>query len=103
MTFPLRPAVERRRYYRLSYPTQLAPEIVILGITFRVLDISEKAIRFRKDFSTRMDTGMTVQGVVIYSQGGEPGSRGNFLKKPSLSKDHVRTTLYPEKHLISYH
>jgi len=66
MTFPLKPAVERRQYYRLTYPPEYAPEAVILGITFRVMDISEKGIRFRKDFSTRLDTGQSVSGVVIF-------------------------------------
>jgi hypothetical protein len=66
MTGPLKPAIERRQYYRLMYPPELAPEVVILGITFRVLDISEKGIRFRKDFYTRLDTGQSVRGVVIF-------------------------------------
>jgi hypothetical protein len=66
MTLPGKPAVERRQYYRLIYPPELAPEVVILGTTFRVIDISEKGIHFRKDFSTRIDTGQNVQGVVIF-------------------------------------
>ena len=66
MTTPLRPATERRQYYRLLYPPELAPEIVILGITFRVLDISEKGLRFRKDFNSRLDTGQSIRGVLIF-------------------------------------
>ncbi len=50
MSLPGKPAVERRQYYRLLYPPELAPEVVILGISFRVMDISEKGVRFRKDF-----------------------------------------------------
>ncbi|GAP22535.1 PilZ domain-containing protein [Leptolinea tardivitalis] len=66
MSLPQKPAVERRQYYRLIYPPELAPEVVISSITFKVLDISEKGVRFRKDFNTRLDTGQTVQGVVIF-------------------------------------
>jgi len=66
MTTPLRPAPERRQYYRLLYPPELAPEIVILGTTFRVLDISEKGLRFRKDFNSRLDTGQSIRGVLIF-------------------------------------
>jgi len=66
MTTPEKPAAERRQYYRLIYPPELAPEVVILGITFRVTDISEKGIRFRKDFYTRLDTGQSVRGVLIF-------------------------------------
>jgi hypothetical protein len=66
MTLPNKPAVERRQYYRLVYPPESAPEVFIMGTTFRVMDISEKGIRFRKDFSTRLDTGQGVQGVVVF-------------------------------------
>ncbi len=66
MSLPGKPAVERRQYYRLLYPPELAPEVVILGITFSVLDISEKGIRFQKSFTTRLDTGQSVKGVVIF-------------------------------------
>lgn len=66
MAFPGKPAVERRQYYRLLYPPELAPEVVILGITFPVMDISEKGIRFRKNFTTRLDTGQSVRGTVIF-------------------------------------
>lgn len=80
MTFPLRPAVERRQFFRLVYPPELAPEVVILGVTFRILDISEKAIRFRKDFSTRLDTGMTVQGVLIFQDLSKYEFKGYVLR-----------------------
>lgn len=66
MSLPGKPAVERRQYYRLLYPPELAPEVVILGISFRIMDISEKGVRFRKDFNTRLDTGLSVKGVVIF-------------------------------------
>jgi hypothetical protein len=66
MTTPQKPANERRQYYRLIYPPELAPEVVIMGTTFRVMDISEKGIRLRKDFHVRLDTGQSVRGVVIF-------------------------------------
>jgi hypothetical protein len=66
MSPPEKPAFERRQYYRLMYPPELAPEIVIMGTTFPVMDISEKGVRFRKDFNTRLDTGLSVKGVVIF-------------------------------------
>ncbi|MEI8131527.1 MAG: PilZ domain-containing protein [Leptolinea sp.] len=66
MTTPQRPAKERRQYYRLLYPPELAPEVAIMGSTFRVLDISEKGLRFRKDFNSRLDTGQSIRGVLIF-------------------------------------
>jgi hypothetical protein len=66
MTTSQKPATERRQYYRLMYPQELAPEVVILGTTFRVLDIAEKGMRFLKDFYVRMDTGQSIRGVLIF-------------------------------------
>jgi hypothetical protein len=80
MTTPLRPANERRQYYRLMYPAELAPEIVILGTTFRVLDISEKGIRFRKDFTTRLDTGQSVRGTIIFQDLSKVEFQGYILR-----------------------
>ena len=80
MTLPIRPAVERRQYYRLMYPPEFAPESVILGMTFKVLDISEKGARFRKDFSTRIDTGQTVQGVLIFQDLSKFEFKGYILR-----------------------
>jgi hypothetical protein len=66
MTTPKNSENERRQYFRLLYPSELAPEIVISGTTFRVLDLSEKGIRFRKDFNIRLDTGQSVKGIVVF-------------------------------------
>jgi len=80
MTTPQKPATERRQYYRLSYPQELAPEVVILGITFRVMDISEKGIRFRKDFHIRLDTGQSVRGVLIFQDLSKHEFQGYVLR-----------------------
>ncbi|HEX7555552.1 MAG TPA: PilZ domain-containing protein [Leptolinea sp.] len=80
MTLPLKPVIERRQYYRLIYPPEIAPEVVILGTSFRVLDISEKGMRFRKDFSTRLDTGQSVQGVVTFPDSSKYEFKGYVLR-----------------------
>jgi hypothetical protein len=66
MTTPLPSGSERRQFFRIIYPAELSPEVVILGTTFRVLDISEKAVRFRKNFNERLDTGQSIKGVIIF-------------------------------------
>lgn len=80
MALPTKPAVERRQYFRLIYPPELSPEVVILGMTFKVMDISEKGLRFRKDFSTRIDTGQGVQGVVIFQDLSKFEFKGYILR-----------------------
>jgi hypothetical protein len=80
MTLPTKPAVERRQYYRLIYPSELSPEVVILGMTFKVMDISEKGLRFRKEFSTRIDTGQGVQGVIIFQDLSKFEFKGYILR-----------------------
>ncbi len=65
MTLPNKPAVERRQFYRLIYPPEFAPEVFIMGTTFRVMDISKREFASER-FFTRLDTGQGVQGVVIF-------------------------------------
>jgi len=80
MTYPLKPANERRQYYRLIYPPEFAPELLILGYSFKVLDLSEKGVRFRKEFSTRIDTGMMVQGIVLFHDSTQFEFKGYILR-----------------------
>ena len=71
------------------YPPELAPEVVILGTTFRVMDISEKGIRFRKDFSTRLDTGQSVKGVVIFQDLRNSNFQDLFCELSIMKQSHL--------------
>jgi hypothetical protein len=80
MATPQKATTERRQYYRLTYPPELAPEVVILGTTFRVMDISEKGMRFRKDFHIRLDTSQSVRGTIIFQDLSKHEFQGYVLR-----------------------
>ena len=60
------PSIQRRKYFRVRYPPKFAPEIVIWGRTFRVVDISEMGVRFTNTPHLSFPEGYVVRGVITF-------------------------------------
>ncbi len=60
------PFIQRRKYFRVRYPAKYAPEIVIWGRTFRVVDISEMGVRFTNSLHLSFPEGYVVRGVITF-------------------------------------
>ena len=58
--------IQRRNYFRVRYPPKYAPEIVIWGRTFRVVDICEMGVRFTNDAHLSFPEGYVVRGVITF-------------------------------------
>jgi PilZ domain len=69
-----------REHYRIAYPTALRPKLLVHGITFDVVDISERGIRFLLGQAQRPEPGFELQGVVRFKRGDTATIRGTVLR-----------------------
>jgi hypothetical protein len=60
------PFIQRRKYFRVRYPSKLAPEIVIWARNFHVIDISEMGVRFSNPDKLEFPVGYVVRGVITF-------------------------------------
>ncbi|HTS89714.1 MAG TPA: PilZ domain-containing protein [Gemmatimonadales bacterium] len=72
--------IHDREHYRVAYPTALRPKLVVQGVTFEVVDISERGIRFRLGEAARPEPGFEVQGEVRFRRGETITLRGTVLR-----------------------
>ncbi|HEY7683372.1 MAG TPA: PilZ domain-containing protein [Gemmatimonadales bacterium] len=72
--------IHQREHYRVAYPTALRPKLVVQGVAFEVLDISERGIRFRLGDLAAPEPGFEVQGEVRFKGGDSLDIRGTVLR-----------------------
>jgi hypothetical protein len=60
---------DRRQHYRLFYPREFAPGLIINGRLFIVLDICERAVRFRRDASRYYESGQRISATLLFNDG----------------------------------
>ena len=70
---------ERRRYFRLEYPPNECPQLRIGKKTFRIVDISERGIRFVNDINARFAE--WVRGVIIFQDGVSLEIEGKIVRE----------------------
>jgi len=64
-----RSSAERRENYRLVYPPDYTPIILVGGKVFNVKDISEKGIRFEKDWLGRFLPNQPIRATLVFPGG----------------------------------
>lgn len=69
-----------REHYRVAYPQALRPKLVVHGIGFEVVDISERGIRFRLGDAQQPEAGLELQGEVRFKRGETITVRGTVLR-----------------------
>ncbi|HXW96661.1 MAG TPA: PilZ domain-containing protein [Gemmatimonadales bacterium] len=69
-----------REHYRVAYPTALRPKLLVQGVSFDVVDISERGIRFRLGQAERPEPGFELEGVVRFKRGETVNIRGTVLR-----------------------
>jgi hypothetical protein len=69
-----------REHYRVAYPSALRPKLVVHGLGFDVVDISERGIRFRLGNAHEPDPGLELQGEVRFKRGETITVRGTVLR-----------------------
>jgi hypothetical protein len=69
-----------REHYRVAYPTSLRPKLLVQGVSFDVVDISERGIRFRLGKAQAPEPGFEVQGVLRFKRGETVTIRGAVLR-----------------------
>lgn len=75
------PWAHNREYYRVAYPTQARPRLMVQGHTFDVVDISERGIRFKLlDSVPPPGVGNEVRGTVRFRRGDTVDVRGTVLR-----------------------
>ncbi len=60
---------DRRQHFRLVYPREFAPGLIINGRLFVIQDICERAIRFRRDASRYYESGQKITAALIFNDG----------------------------------
>ena len=69
-----------REHYRVAYPTALRPKLLVHGVSFDVVDISERGIRFRLGSAQAPEPGFELQGVLRFRRGETITIRGAVLR-----------------------
>jgi hypothetical protein len=69
-----------REHYRVAYPTTLRPKLMVHGVGFDVVDISERGIRFRLGDAHQPEAGLELQGEVRFKRGETISVRGTVLR-----------------------
>lgn len=60
---------DRRQHFRLVYPSDFAPGMIINGRLFLVKDLCERAIRFTRDASRFYAIGQKITATLIFNDG----------------------------------
>ena len=66
---PLSSPEDRRENFRLTYPQDYAPIILLGGKVFNVKDISEKGLRFEKDWLGKFLPNQFVRATLVFPGG----------------------------------
>jgi hypothetical protein len=69
-----------REHYRVAYPTALRPKLLVHGVSFDVVDISERGIRFRLGSAQAPEPGFELQGVLRFRRGETIAIHGSVLR-----------------------
>jgi hypothetical protein len=69
-----------REHYRVAYPTALRPKLLVHGVSFDVVDISERGIRFRLGSAQAPEPGFELHGVLRFRRGETITIRGAVLR-----------------------
>jgi hypothetical protein len=69
-----------REHYRVAYPAALRPKLLVHGVSFDVVDISERGIRFRLGSAQPPEPGFELQGVLRFKRGETITIRGAVLR-----------------------
>lgn len=72
--------VHNREYYRVAYPVQLRPKLLVQGHTFEVIDVCEHGIRFSLGDAAAPDAGYEVEGTLRFRRGETIPVRGTVLR-----------------------
>jgi len=56
----------KREFYRLRYPTQCRPTLILLGKNYEVIDICEKGVKFLLVTGRELRPGMEVQFTITF-------------------------------------
>jgi len=74
------PWAHDREHYRVAYPTALRPKLLVHGVSFDVVDISERGIRFRLGSAQAPQPGFELEGVLRFRRGETITVRGSVLR-----------------------
>jgi hypothetical protein len=66
---------EKREYFRIKYPHDSTPKLLITDEEFNIIDISEQGIKF--------DLEKTIQGIITFHDGESLSIEGKFLRTQS--------------------
>jgi hypothetical protein len=71
---------ERRQYFRLFYPVELAPKLLVSGFVLPVLDLSEAGIRFRGNIMHPFVRLQEIKGILVFQGGDRFEIIGNVVR-----------------------
>jgi hypothetical protein len=74
-------ARQRRGFYRIEYPPPERPKILIAGRTYRVIDLSEKGVRFLCDELFTPKEGEQVRAKITFRENDSVDVAGVVLRK----------------------
>jgi hypothetical protein len=70
----------QREHYRILYPAALRPRLVVQGVSFEILDLSERGIRFDLGDAVPPEPGNEFVGEVQFRRGETVAVRGAILR-----------------------
>ncbi len=70
----------RREHYRVEYPISSRPKLIIEGIQYEVMDVSEKGIRFLSESSNEFQVESEVKGKIVFHDNEVQEVEGTILR-----------------------
>ncbi|MEA1928714.1 MAG: PilZ domain-containing protein [Candidatus Auribacterota bacterium] len=72
---------ERRRHIRVEYPASSSPKLIIGEYEYRIMDISERGVKFVTEYPDRFHPELTeVQGNIVFSDGSTCEIQGAIIR-----------------------
>lgn len=70
----------RRKHFRIQYPVNRRPKLIILDIEYEVIDISEQGIRFLGKKLYEFEIGSEVKVKIVFYDRGSLDLKGKILR-----------------------
>jgi hypothetical protein len=72
--------IDRRAHERVIYPAAQRPLLLVGGVSYEVLDCSERGLRVARSSAAQLQTGADIQGRVRFPPGNEVMIEGVVLR-----------------------
>ena len=72
--------VEKRKHFRIKYPVDVRPFLVLMGKRFQVIDISESGLKFKSLDGAGLKVGSALEGEIDFAQRQKYQFKGTIVR-----------------------